>query len=994
MRRLGWVIPIVALTLFPQGGRNREFAMTESVSFRVLMGIGDRAPSRWDGSVSVSGGTVLSIQGWRFAGNDSTDYRSSWKLATRGTLNAAGQQKQQKKKKAGAAGLEDNGVIITASLQSPNPTFTIDTAQGKFAFGAQDVAFGEPKQVLDGRARVERVPSTLQLTTSIEEQDHPALAQNGDTVYLAYVDFTHGDRSKVVPQQMREEPRNFDFLARPVGGDQVKLMRYSKSRRTWSMPEDISAPRLDVMRTAVAVDGQKRVWVVWSAQKDGNFDLYGKVFIDGRWSPEMRITTNAGQDLNPVMTADSSGRVWLAWQAYRNGNLEVLAAAQESDRFGREERVSFSPMNDWDASIAAGANGEVAVAWDTYDKGDYDVYVRRMRFDRSVKMEAPQAVAASGNFEARPSIAYDPQGRIWVAFEASDVKWGKDFGAYETTGIGLYQGHTMKVRCLQGATLMATEDDLAKALPGGRLDRDGPRAKQQMALSAAKWPNPDLARIRPESGTPQPPVLPKNSFPRLTVDANGTVYLAYRVGSPNRSPIGWIWTENVTYFDGQQWHGPVEVPHSDGLLDYRPALAGVAPGTLLMVTTTDHRQAAVPGGDGINSDLYAAEFVVGGGAKAAKLKPLPAERAGAPGAEVKAEIEQVGLMRNYRASIDNKKFQLVRGEFHRHTELSGDGGMADGPIIDAYRYLLDAAYMDWGGCCDHDNGAGREYYWWMSQKLTDAYNLAGKYTAMFSYERSVRYPEGHRNTIFVKRGLRPLPRLQKVDDEAPPAPAPDTQMLYRFLKRFDGIVASHTSGTNMGTDWRDNDPLVEPVVEIYQGDRQNYEIPGGPRANSENDSIGGWRQLGFVSLALQKGYRLGFQASSDHVSTHMSYCNLWVTEPTREAVLEAFKKRRVYGSTDNILADVRSGSHFMGEEFDVTEPPSISVKLWGSDAFAKVHIIKDGQYVYTVEPKTKNVDFTWRDTQATQGKKSYYYVRGEQVDGELVWVSPMWIGFR
>ncbi len=61
----------------------------------------------------------------------------------------------------------------------------------------------------------------------------------------------------------------------------------------------------------------------------------------------------------------------------------------------------------------------------------------------------------------------------------------------------------------------------------------------------------------------------------------------------------------------------------------------------------------------------------------------------------------------------------------------------------------------------------------------------------------------------------------------------------------------------MGTDWRDHDPLVEPVVEIYQGDRQNYEMPNAPRSNQEGNSIGGWRPLGFVSLALQKGYRLG-----------------------------------------------------------------------------------------------------------------------------------------
>ena len=40
------------------------------------------------------------------------------------------------------------------------------------------------------------------------------------------------------------------------------------------------------------------------------------------------------------------------------------------------------------------------------------------------------------------------------------------------------------------------------------------------------------------------------------------------------------------------------------------------------------------------------------------------------------------------------------------------------------------------------------------------------------------------------------------------------------------------------------------------------------------------------------------------------------------------------------------------------------------------------------------VDFVWRDTAAVKGSSSYYYVRGEQTDGELVWVSPMWITYR
>jgi hypothetical protein len=43
----------------------------------------------------------------------------------------------------------------------------------------------------------------------------------------------------------------------------------------------------------------------------------------------------------------------------------------------------------------------------------------------------------------------------------------------------------------------------------------------------------------------------------------------------------------------------------------------------------------------------------------------------------------------------------------------------------------------------------------------------------------------------------------------------------------------------MGTDLRDNDPVYEPMVEIYQGCRQSYERPGAPRSPTEQDAIGG-----------------------------------------------------------------------------------------------------------------------------------------------------------
>ena len=148
--------------------------------------------------------------------------------------------------------------------------------------------------------------------------------------------------------------------------------------------------------------------------------------------------------------------------------------------------------------------------------------------------------------------------------------------------------------------------------------------------------------------------------------------------------------------------------------------------------------------DPYNNDLYANLVALGPATAPAALKAAPAVEVAGAAAPDKAERGTAALLRNYKLN----DLRLVRGEFHRHSEVSMDGG-SDGTIIDQWRYMIDPAAMDWVGCCDHDNGAGREYTWWTTQKLTDVFHTPGKFISMFSYERSVAYPEGHRNVVFV-----------------------------------------------------------------------------------------------------------------------------------------------------------------------------------------------------------------------------------------------------
>ncbi|MDX1980449.1 MAG: hypothetical protein SFV51_09280, partial [Bryobacteraceae bacterium] len=881
-----------------------------------------------------------------------------------------------------------NGVIVFLDQDGPNVALDVTTAQGNFEVRLADIPYGTVKPALDGRAMVDRVPPYARLNSDEDEQDYPAVAAAADgSVWIAYLEFQHHPDHHKLRANFSEAPASFEALKSAPKGDRVMVRRYENG--VWGEPVAVTPGGGDLYRPAVAVDGGGRVWVFWSANEGGDFELIAAAVRDGRVGPPLRLTRAAGSDVFPAAATDSTGRVWVAWQAWRNGRAGILAAAQNGDGFGEPTVVSASAGNDWNPAVAADRTGRLTVTWDSYRNGNYDIFARTVTGGAWGK---EFAVAGSLRYEAYATAAYDPQGRLWVAYEEGAQNWGKDFGAHDTSGIALYQGRAIRVRGFEkngrALELPAVPDEVLPGTASLRVDLNSRQSGD------AEWlaPQPERAAKRPANRASQNFQAPKNTMPRIHVDASGRLWLAARSNHPVWwSPIGTAWTEYVASFDGKSWTGPVFLTHSDNLLDNRPALVSLKPGQLMVIGSSDHRrQFHLPRrGDPYSNDLFVNTLEMAPAAAPWRAKEIASPALAAMDAGDKAEAGMVKGFRAARIRSRAGELRVLRGEFHRHSEVSADGGN-DGSILDQWRYILDAAAMEWAGCCDHDNGGGREYSWWTAQKLTDIFHAPGQFVPMFSYERSVRYPEGHRNVVFAERGIRTLPRLP-ITGESPVVRAPDTQMLYRYLRHFNGIVAMHTSGTNMGTDWRDNDPLTEPVVEIYQGDRQNYEMPGAPRGNSAADSIGGWRPKGFVNLALEMGYKLAFQASSDHISTHQSYCNVLVKDFTRKGVLDAFQKRHVYGATENILADFRSGDHIMGDEFRTTKAPEFRVKLTGTAPFAKVVVVKDNKYVYTSEPRSASVEFRWRDNESARGKTSYYYVRGEQSDGEVVWVSPMWV---
>jgi hypothetical protein len=299
--------------------------------------------------------------------------------------------------------------------------------------------------------------------------------------------------------------------------------------------------------------------------------------------------------------------------------------------------------------------------------------------------------------------------------------------------------------------------------------------------------------------------------------------------------------------------------------------------------------------------------------------------------------------------------------------------------------------------------------------MTDMYHVPGAYVAIYGYERSVTFPNGHRNVFFARRSdARVTPFYLKkglAQFGVPPGPMGDepgvgtgdvvendTKLLYEEMRGRNALAISHTSATRMGTDWRDNDPELEPVVEIFQGARTNYESLGAPHAadpvkDGQHIERAGYQPQGMVSNAWAKGYKLGIISSSDHGSTHISYAMVYTADATRQGILDAIRKRHTYGAMDNIVLDVRMGAHFMGDEFRLSKPLPIRVYARGTRPIARVVFVKDNKAVHTATPGSRTVQLEFTDAERAAGRH-FYYVRVEQEDGMLAWSSPFFINYQ
>ncbi len=810
------MVAVAALALQPRLGllvidwANKAPKATPPVAVLIEFGGKDTNPVDYSGTATVTGAKIIHREGYRFRKEDKLVEPNGWVAGSHRGLRVPPKMPAISKMEAIATA----GVVLHLADVADNAVLTITPKDGKPAqqVPLKAVLSGQPSPIFDGLGVVRLVSTATPVAVGKTEDDFPAACYGPDgTLWVAYISYTNRVESRRIEQKSYlKQPENFKDLYIPGAADQLFVKAYRGGK--WSEPLAITGAKEDLARCAIAAEGNGTVWVVYSAKRKGPHQLYGRPIStkaaqgaglpEAKLGKEERLHERDNPVFAPVMCTDQAGTVWLTAQGQnvplmncRNGVWHERVNKQDAD---------FHTLV-WYPALAAGPGNVIADAHDGYGDGSYDIGLTLWDARENGMNIKGHGIASTSRFETRPSMAYDPKGRLWIAYEDGPPMWGKDYGSLDPKKEGnpLYTQRSVRVVC---------------------IDTDGKLKKPAAELPTSVAKGPKMAGDAQVTNSFERSA--KYAYPKIGIDGKGRVWLTYRrnFGSRYSTHAGSFWVTFARRLDGDKWSEPIEVHHSDGLLDHRPVLLPHNSGGLLIVHNTDGRYNKP---ETIDNQVYMSTINLPGEPVEPKLV---AHDAGKPDPAVvqkaKDEAAAVKRMRGYRVKAGGKTYQLLRGEYHRHTEISWDGG-ADGSLEDMWRYAIDAAALDWIGNGDHDNGAGREYSWWLTQKFTDAYHVANTFTPLFTYERSVAYPHGHRNVMFAQRGVLTLPRLKGEKDKTVAGiHADDTKMLYRYLHEHGGICAVHTSATSMGTDWRDNDPKVEPIVEIYQGDRMSYEKEG------------------------------------------------------------------------------------------------------------------------------------------------------------------------
>ena len=347
------------------------------------------------------------------------------------------------------------------------------------------------------------------------------------------------------------------------------------------------------------------------------------------------------------------------------------------------------------------------------------------------------------------------------------------------------------------------------------------------------------------------------------------------------------------------------------------------------------------------------------------------------------------------------------GEFHWHTDFSGDGQRS---ILEALMCARDALNMDFVAPSDHNP---RDKKWEETVAALEEFNADDVFATFLGWENGT--DRGHENYYFTA----PDHPLVCGDEAGITGGRPD-----ELAERLRGIHAKrqfiaiphHTNSVAETRKIEDDSPYWHPYPwkspEEYLRLVEIFQTRGNQEQNVYDDAWRGWHQNNNASVqdALRLGHRLGFVGGSDnhcgwpgrafaecegigiHAPKSVILTGVWAPRVERTSIFTSLTERHTWAVWDTrALVYFTVNGAPAGDEIAAAPGTELvaHIRLSAEDALQTVELVSEGTVVWQNSFSQKDVEI---DVPLGQLRRStHYYLRALQRDGGIIYASPVFI---
>ncbi|HCU37341.1 MAG TPA: DUF3604 domain-containing protein [Armatimonadetes bacterium] len=353
---------------------------------------------------------------------------------------------------------------------------------------------------------------------------------------------------------------------------------------------------------------------------------------------------------------------------------------------------------------------------------------------------------------------------------------------------------------------------------------------------------------------------------------------------------------------------------------------------------------------------------------------------------VSASAEQMEATSNPIECSSQYALRRYWGDLHGQSEST----VGTNTVADYFRFARDKACVDF---CSHQ---GNDFQltrdnWAEVQREVRAHNAPGRFVTLLGYEWSGNTGGGGDHNVWYLRDNEPIYRSGHalVDDDADiDTDRYPIESLYEQLQGRDVVLAAHVGGRR--ADLARHDESLKRLVEVYSA----------------------WGEFEWMlTESLRLGHTVGVVANSDghkgrpgasypgvgQFGVYGGLTCVYAPDLTREAVFEALRERRCYGTTgQRINMRFTAGDYFMGsiEPWRGFGKSPFVVEVQGTEGIESIDLFADDKLIarydgFAGRGLSESVRVSWGGARIRgRDRAAHWYGRLQITGARVLGVEP------